>query len=87
MNKTKFDETYIFRINITSDYFDVSFSSKNPLFRVLLNIELGRSLRYNELFETVSKEVPILNGVMYWAIPTPAIYNNATSPKTTFTVL
>ena len=44
MTKTKFDETYIFKISIKSDSFDISFSIEIPFFRVSFTIEPGRSL-------------------------------------------
>ena len=49
MTKVKFDETYIFKIIMDSDSFDVSFSiNKIPIkiqiFRVSFTVEPGRSL-------------------------------------------
>ena len=44
MGKTKLDETYIFKINIKWDSFDVGIGIKIPFFRVLVTIEPGRSL-------------------------------------------
>ena len=44
MGKTKLDETYIFRISIIMQFFRCSYSYQNFIFRVLITIELGRSL-------------------------------------------
>ena len=44
MDKTKLDETYIFKISIKCDSFDVAIGTKIPFFRVLVAIEPGRSL-------------------------------------------
>ena len=44
MTKTKFDETYIFKISIKIQFFKVSLSIEIPFFRVSFTIEPGRSL-------------------------------------------
>ena len=44
MTKTKFDETYIFKISIKIRFFYISFSIEIPFFRVSFTIEPGRSL-------------------------------------------
>ena len=46
MINTKFDETYIFKISIKSDTFDISFSKKIPFFRVSFTIEPGSLLQF-----------------------------------------
>jgi hypothetical protein len=48
-------KTYLFQINVNSDFFDVPIVNKIPFFRISVTIELGHSLltlRYHELFET-----------------------------------
>ena len=44
MGKTKFDETYIFKISIKLRFFLCSYCIKIPSFRVSVTIEPGRSL-------------------------------------------
>ena len=44
MGKTKLDETYIFKISIKCNSFDVAIDIKIQFFRVLVTIEPGRSL-------------------------------------------
>ena len=44
MVKTKIDETYIFKISIKCDSFDVAIDIKIKFFTVLVTIEPGRSL-------------------------------------------
>ena len=44
MGKTKLDETYIFKISIKYNSFDVGIDIKIQFFRVLVTIEPGRSL-------------------------------------------
>ena len=44
MGKTKLDETYMFKISVICDSFDVGIGIKIPFFRVLVTIEPGRSL-------------------------------------------
>ena len=54
MGRTKLDETYIFKISIKSNSFDISIGIEIPFFRVSFSIEPSRSLltvRYNELFD------------------------------------
>ena len=54
MSRTKLDETYIFKISIKFNSFDVSNGIKVPFSRFSVAIEPGHSLltvRYQELFE------------------------------------
>ena len=54
MGTTKLDETYISKISIKSDSFDVSIGIKISFFRVSVTIKPGRSLLiicYHELFD------------------------------------
>ena len=44
MGKTNLDETYIFKIRIKCDSFDVTIGIKIPFMRVSIPIELDRSL-------------------------------------------
>ena len=44
MGKAKLDETYILKISIKCDSFDVTIGTKIPFFRVSVTIEPGRSL-------------------------------------------
>ena len=44
MGKSKLNETYIFKISIKMQFFDVAIVIKIPFFRVSVTIEPGRSL-------------------------------------------
>ena len=44
MGTTKLDETYVSKISIICDSFDVAIGIKIPFFRVSFTIEPGRSL-------------------------------------------